>query len=692
MAEITNFDGGTTGKADRQVMHFLEEISAAIKRDSDYRKEGARILDIYNGKAKDKIPFNILYSNTETMLPALYNNTPRPVVQRRFKDEDPIGKASAQAGQRTLEFLVDSNTEEYQPYDDAVTEAVLDALLPGQGATRVKYDADVVEVKGKPSFVSYETVCFESIKWNRWVHGFAKKWTQVPWVAYEFEVGKKEAEELFGAEIANKLTYTKPSPDKDETKPDEDQTNEDLQTCRIFEIWDKDGGKKVRFVSPTYTEGFLKIEDDPLELTGFFPMPRPLKFLRKANDLTVTALYCLYENQAKELNRITVRINKIVDALKVRGVYDSAVGEIEQVLMQADNKLIPAQNNSAMEKGLDHLIWLMPIEKLIVVVQQLYIARENCKKVIYEITGISDILRGSSVASETATAQEIKQQWGTLRIKRLQKEVQRYTRDLLRIALEIAAKRFSERTFAAMTGLPFASTMEVQQAQMLTAAAQQVQQQPPPAAVATLQKPQWEAVMKMLRDKTQRSYRIDIETNSTIDVEATEDQKLMTEAFAAIGQFIQGVTPMIVSGAMPFQAAQAMLLTMVRRYRFGVEIEDYIKAMQPPKSPDEGKQKETQAKMQMEQEKHKADLAKTQMEMQAREKELALEAEFKQKEHQLKMAEMEAKAQLAQILAQIKMAEARAKLQAAEEMARIKVAEAHAMPKDTKKEPSNAAS
>src|SRR3954469_8199281 len=124
----------------QEVKVWLEDISGARRREKQWRQDGQEIRDIYDGKMKDEIPFNILFSNTETLLPALYNSTPRPVVQRRFKDEDPLGKMAATAGQRVLEFSIDTNSEDYQSFDDALTEAVLDGLLPGRGGTRVRYD------------------------------------------------------------------------------------------------------------------------------------------------------------------------------------------------------------------------------------------------------------------------------------------------------------------------------------------------------------------------------------------------------------------------------------------------------------------------------------------------------------------------------------------------------------------------
>lgn len=590
------------------VRYWLGEIAAARKREKDWRKEGKRLLEIYGGEKKDQTPFNVLYSNTETLLPALYNSQPRPVVQRRFKDEDPLGKAAALAGQRVLEFGIDTNSEEYASFDDIMTDAVLDALLPGRGATRVKYDADIVDTPdavGKTTpVVRYELVCYESIKWDRWIFGFAKKWKRVPWIAYEHDVTKEEAGKLFTAEVAGKLTYSplEEVDSEDNTQSRDDKTDEDRKVARVYEIWDRAGGEKVRFVAPTYHENYLKVDEDPLEITGFFPMPEPLRFLRKSNDQMPVALYMLYENQAKELNRITTRINKIVEAIKVRGIYAGTDSALEDLLKKDDNTLVPAGEASAIFEGqMDKMIWLMPIEKLITVLQQLFIAREACKKVIYEITGISDILRGSSVASETLGAQEIKQQWGTMRLKRLQREVQRYARDLLRISLEIAAKKFSVHTFATMTGLPFPTVQAQAAAQSQIAIAQASGQPPPPQAQAILAQPPWEKVLETLRDNTQRQYRIDIETNSTVDLEATEDQKNISDVMTAIAQFLNGVAPLIESGTMPFQVAQAMLLGIVRRFRFGPEIEDYIKSMQPPQPKDDGKAQQAQVDAQLKQ-------------------------------------------------------------------------------------------
>ena len=244
----------------------------------------------------------------------------------------------------------------------------------------------------------------------------------------------------------------------------------------------------------------------------------------------------------------------------------------------------------------------MPIEKLVAVLQQLYLNRTQIKTVIYEITGIADIMRGSSQASETLGAQQIKNQWGALRLKKTQKEVMRYCRDCLRIMAEIAVSKLSPDTMKSMTGLPFPMQGQKDQMQQTLAQmkqqyqgiAQQAQmagQQPPPppeipsGVQQALSMPSWEELLSILQDDTQRSYRIDIETNSTVDAEATEDKQDISELLNAMSQFLNGVGPMVKDGTMPFSVAQGILLAVVRRYRFGPELEDQLKEMKAPPPP-----------------------------------------------------------------------------------------------------------
>lgn len=680
-----------SAKVDPKVQYWLKELDAARKRVKEYRKIASRIVKLYEGGKADESPFNILYSNTETLAPALYNNLPRPVVQRRFKDDDPIGKVASDVARRSLEFLIDNELGTYTPFDDLMAQAVLEALVPGQGITRFKYDASIVElpepenptegaeddtgegdveavageIHPEPAEqVEYETVCGESVPWDRFLHGYAKQWKDVPWIAFEHFMTREELVKNFGEEIGHRIPLNvsgKESSSESDYGDDDDSKLHDAEgvtLAHVFEIWDKET-KMVRFLAPSYPAGFVKSVEDPLELSGFFPMPQPLMLFPKISSLVPVPLYTMYEEQAKELNRVTVRINKIVQALKVRGFYDSTLEGLDKVLSADDNILIPAENVAAMQQGqtLEKAIWLMPLEKLVAVLQQLYVQRQQVKQVIYEITGISDILRGTSVASETATAQNIKNQWGTLRLKKMQKQVARYVRDCLRIMGEIAMTKFSQQTISQMTGLQFPTTAQKQQAQMLLQQAQarqvpgQPPAQPPQQLIAMAQLPAWEDIMGLLANDLQRNYRIDIETNSTVDAEATEDKQNMGEFLNAIAQFMNGAAPLVQQGVLPFDAAKSILLAVTRRYRFGPEVEDDLKKMQPPQPQGNGADA-----------KAKAELEAAQAEQKVRMEMLAMDKQLKEAETAAKLQEIQRKSELAAATHSAKLQELRLKM------------------------------
>jgi hypothetical protein len=610
-----------TGEPDESVRYWLAEISASRKREKTYRTEGERLRKIYAGEKDKETPFNILFSNTETLAPALYSQTPRPVVQRRYKDDDPVGLAAAKAAQRALEFMLDTNLEGYESFDDACGCAVLDSLLPGRGVTSVKYDA---RFSDEYKDASTEIACTSSESWERVYFGYARKWSHMPWIAYEMYLDKDESAELFGKEIADAIEYSSGEGEDDE-KDNENQG--ERKTACVYQIWDKDGGRKVRYVSAHFPDGFLKVDDDPLGLSGFFNCPRPLQFIEKTDDLTPTAPYTLYETQAEELNSLTVRINRITKAIKARGIYDSNLGsDIEALMTADDNELLPAdkQASLAAEKGLQNAIWFMPLEVLIATLRELIAARETCKQTIYEIMGIADILRGSSNASETLGAQQIKTKWGSLRLRPKQSEVMRYVRDLLRMLLEVAATKFSQDTWARMTGLPYLTDQQASQAAKMAQAA--LEQGQPEPAEKLKQAITWKQILTVLQDDIQRAYRIDIETNSTLEPEAMEDQQSIAEMLGAMGNFLNGVGPLVQEGIMPFEVAQKMLLAISRRFRFGNEIEDDIKQMQAPQPKPEDNSKEQAAQKQQ---------------MQDAQKIMAQDSQIKQLQVQLQQAEAE---------------------------------------------------
>ena len=293
---------------------------------------------------------------------------------------------------------------------------------------------------------------------------------------------------------------------------------------------------------------------------------------------------------------------------------------------------------------------------------QLYTQRQQVKQVIYEITGIADIMRGSTAASETLGAQQIKNQWGTLRLKRAQRRVENFVRDCLQIMLEIAVTQFSPETVKVLTGTELPLESELQQA-----AAQGMQ---PPPGVLSLDR-----VLQVLQDDRLRSFHVSVETNSTIEEEVAQDKQDLSEMLNALGQFLNGVLPLVQSGTLPMEVAKGIMIGIVRRFRFDAELLEQLQNLpegqgQSPEGGGGGSDGEAaaaqaqaqldlqarQQDMQAAQTKAQLELQLRQAELQAKQQESAMRLQMLQQEHALRSQELQQKAQLSTLLFRQKLA------------------------------------
>lgn len=598
------------------VKRWLAELALSSEDESDWRKEAQEVLDLYDSKKSKANSFNILWSNTETLRPAVYNSTPEPDVRRRFRDADPVGKVASTVLERALSYQIDD-----YDFDAEVQDVVLDVLLPGRGVARIVYEPHFVQVtsdgvKPAPRAGAYqeppeasqqiptadaaqpapseapapyekiagqEARC-EHVQWSDFRRGPGKRWKDVPWVAFRHEFTQEMAEEKFGQEIAKALTYTQGA-GSDKILAEKD-TKEIFKVCEAWEIWDKDQ-RRVLFIAPTYAAQPLAVIPDPLRLRGFLPLPRPVYAIENSRSLIPTPLYRLYKEQALELDRVSARINKIVGALKVRGAYSSHIKEAANILDAGDNEMIAIENPALIAEhgGLDKLIWILPLNVLAQVLQHLYQARDQIKQAIYEITGIADVIRGATNPNETLGAQKLKSQWGSLRIQKVQREIQRFIRDLLRLKAEVFAEHFTAEQLQQMTGIALPDQEAKQRAQMAIVQAQMQRQPPPKEAQEIVAKPSWDEVMQLLRSDQMRQYRVDIETDSTVADTVNQDMAGLSEVMGAIGQVMTGTREAVANGMLPVDVLKEIMLTVTRRARFGSALEDAIEKIQPPAPP-----------------------------------------------------------------------------------------------------------
>lgn len=645
------------------VRRWLLELKLADKREQEWRKKGERAWDTYRQKTRRPHTFNILWSNTETLHPAVYNSLPVPDVRRRYKDEDPLGKAVAETLSRSIEYQLDTT-----PFNEQMKASVLDLLLPGRGVCRVRYVPSLAQVgvtaeshdeeaeqhleggevgEGETEEVAWEQAPIEHVQWDDFRISAGKEWQEICWIAFRHKLTRDELIKKFGEEIGKAVQLENVDDEDVKAERDED-VQEAFKTACVWEIWDKDE-RKVHFVSSGYKESPLQSLDDPLTLKDFWPIPAPLYAVEDSASLIPVPLYEQYREQAEELNTISKRINVLVKGLKMRGIYDATLSELSELMRGEDNDLIPAANVTALLErgGLEKAIWFMPIEQAAKVLQLLYEQRESTKQTIYEITGISDILRGSTKANETATAQQIKANWGSNRLKRMQAEVARFARDLIRLQAEIIGERFSPETLAAMTGLKFPTGEEKQQLMLQQQQqAMMAQQQGQPPQPAQPLPPSWDEIVQVLRDDKFRTFKVDVETDSTVAASQESDMKALQELLGGLTQLLQGFGPAVQMGAMPLEALKELMLAVCRRARLGNAVEDAFEKMKAPPPP----QAEQDNSPQVEQMKQQGEMQRMQMEQ--------------QHGAQLKQAELQQASQLEQFKQQAETERERMRLEA----------------------------
>ena len=620
--------------------HWSKEIDRASKKERDWRSRGQKVIDRYLDKRKgadhiysedSKTKFNILWSNTETIRPALISATPVPEVRPRYKKKDPIARIAAKIAERAVEFQVDQFN-----FVDYGRKVVNDYLLPGRGVTRLRYiptfekkkqrvPLKMVEEMGETLFLDregaqvdefdfdddgpfimeeaeeliYEEVRPERVPW-KWFRRDpdADRWEDVNWVAFGAPWELDEGINRFGPKFADAFRGAK------DTSADPSKESKDDEAT-VWEVWDKRTRKQYFVVMGQ--EKPIEENDDPLKLEGFFPMPRPVYCIEENDSLTPTPEFTLWQDQADELDRLSERISKVTEAIKARGAYaGSEQATLSNILHQDDNKLVAVDDWAAFidKGGLDGLISWIPIEQFAKVLQMLEQQRAVKIQEIYELTGVSDILRGATDPRETAKAQQLKSNFGNRRLLTKQQTIQNHFKEVYELMVEIIVERFDKNTLRMMVGVEGQNEV-------------------------------FEEAIKMLRSDARRAFNIDVETDSTIAADEQKEKEGLAEAMQAISGYVGAIFPLVQAGAIPMPVAMGLLQDYLRKFRFGRKLDDLLDELaqsQPPPNQQE----------QAEQQKQSAEMQKMQMEMQAEQQKMQLEIEKLKQQAQIEMQKKQA--------------------------------------------------
>lgn len=643
MASLPSLEGFARDETGRltpqgQAERWTHEFHTARARLEKWHKQGEKIIDRYlderDTASSGESRLNLFSANVDTQHAMVYGKIPGTDVTRRHDDSgDDVARVAALIWERVLEATGDDS------YSIALGHALQDRLLSGLGFASARYEVETEQVtdpltgealtdeEGQPvEEKTHESVEVDYHYWRDVLMSPCRTHESARWYAWRVLMTREDLDRRFGAAAKfvplNAEVGKRDDPDAARADP--------WSRAQVWEIWSKED-RRVYW----YVEGCAQVldeRDDPLGLDGFWPFPRPLVARPTTRDFVPRPDFLLAQDLYNEIDNLSTRIKLLEDAVRVAGVYDQSMPEIARMLSEsAGNRLYPAQGWASLAEkgGLANSISWLPLDQIVGAVKVLSEKRMEKIGLLQQVTGWSDIMRGQSNASETLGAQQLKAQYGSVRIAKFQAEFSEFASGLQRVRAEIIAKHFDARTILAESNV------------MAT----------PDARLA-------DQAVALIKSDVSR-FRIEVRPENVNLTDYAQQKQERSEVVQTLGGLFSAMAPLIQMGGPPaaeFALATASWLlagsrggdTLEAEFdQFRAQLKAAAQAPKPPPQPDPKEQAAgakaqadammARAKLQQTVVGGQIDLAKSRMDLQST-----------TMEHQMKMREMMARAALPQ--------------------------------------------
>jgi hypothetical protein len=686
MAESTSKESADLGS----YQYWNDELSVAYKtlKEKFHEKSDKvvrKFLDEADDVNADGQRLNLYHANVVTLRSMLYGQTPMVEVDRRFQDQnDDVGRVASEILRRHLNNDVELTTDSYQ---DSLRNALDDFLIPGLGCCRARYDAEFDEA----NVLLKENVDFEYVHWKDVLWSPARTWKEVRWVAFRTYLSEERAEKRFSKEIAEALEYKSQKIDSEEKEADPQKAAE------IWEIWCKET-KKVYWFSFGYKK-LIQTKDDPLKLSNFLPCPQPMMANVTTTKLLPKADYLFAQDLYVEIDDLETRIAKLTKACKAVGAYDKNADGIQRIMNEAtENQLVPVDNWAAFAEkgGIKGVVDWMPIEEIANVINILTQKLNEKINLLYQTTGMSDILRGATDPRETKGAQELKSKYASVRIQAMQDMFAEFASDLQRIKAEIISRHYDVATIVKQANVASMNDQEYL-----------------PQALQLIKTP--EDVLWRINVRPESVAMIDYAQLKQERTEYINTLALFMQSAAPLAELDQSVTPTLLEllkwGLAGFKGSNQIEGVLDRAIAQAMQAAQQKASQPPPPDPKVEAEKmkaqsamqqsqldaqlemqKMQAEMKMEQQKfqmqmtqdqqkHQLEIQKMQLEVQMLQAKLGMEREKQQMEMQGKVMDLELQHEANEMKLEHAEVAGAQKIQSASEMAKIKAKQAAQKPK-----------
>lgn len=540
---------------------WVKQISSAKDEHKQWLNQCKKLESQF---VDQEVSVNLFYSNVQILSAALLNNEPKPEVTRRFfnalttdKKKSDLYTTTARIAQSGIEYYFNKNSA-----IDVAKTAVKGAIKCGRGVLWVDYEPTIVtkapstniikkfaakiglaEEPQPEEYVAGRDIKIVSLSPDEYLCSYAETPHNIWWKARRHLMNRDALQRRFGyVATDSELKYAA------EDGSANVQTQEKLG--EVWEIWDKNKKQRLFLLLGAKSNDFLQVpQDDPYKLTDFYPC-WDYTPLTKNGSVVPIPEYTTYGKLLEEINTLSEKNAALGKKVKYVTICHNKDQEfVAKMTSAADGSVVAS---TAHVDDIRNVAITLDVSGAQAMIEKNNARIEMLKNQIYEITGMSDLMRGATDPRETAAAQKIKGFFGGLRFRDRQICVQTGIKQLFRIVAELICEHWDWDTLSNISGVELLTDTEKNLYGKQVVINQQAAKAGTPApyvidpfVVKQLDKPTADEVLRVLRDDRMRNFAIDIESTAT-DFDNKAEQvaivQKMTEIFNGITQSAQFIS------------------------------------------------------------------------------------------------------------------------------------------------------